>query len=312
MQNQHTMIYAKASLTRNQCEIKKTIGCDGIEIQLLDELFGNNYGEINKISEVYDLGAVEDFNITVVHTPLISSNCWGPYETVTLENSINTLYRKILKKSFKIAEHYGELNNRKILVVVHCDHSLEDIITFQGSLLGIEKMVYDLLDKYPHTVLAIENTTPFYSCKNIRQVLFKNGFGFENVQMARHLRLVLKTNRIGTVLDTCHSMMSSQFYNNVKHYHQGQELDFSMESYFKENADTAYLIHLSNCKGLGFGENHGVPFINATQEFLEIISLYDKYNYQCPITLEVREDDYSTCNNYKQDKKLIDQYNIIL
>ena len=36
--------------------------------------------------------------------------------------------------------------------------------------------------------------------------------------------------------------------------------------------------------------------------------IYKKYNYSCPITLEVREDDYIKNENYKATKLLVDKY----
>ena len=36
--------------------------------------------------------------------------------------------------------------------------------------------------------------------------------------------------------------------------------------------------------------------------------LYQKYDYSCPITIEVVEDDYVVNNNYKETKELIETY----
>lgn len=310
MKNQHTQIYAKSSFGLPQMNCKEQIGCDGIEIQLVSELVGKNNGEVLKASDVFNYDLFNNVNVTVVHTPLIKTESWAVLETVTLENSVFTPYRKLLKQSFKIAEHFGKLNNKMVIVVVHCDYSLEKIESLFGGLKELEKMVYKFLDKYPHTILAIENTTPFYKSLT-RRITFKNSFSFENVEMARHLSLKLGTDRVGTVLDTCHCLMSQRFYENVKQFHKDNEMDLSLESFFKTNEPYIKLIHLADCQNYGLGKKeHGIPFVEATPTFLEIVSLYDKYNYTCPITLEVREDDYLKCDSYRAEKALIDKYNI--
>ena len=85
--------------------------------------------------------------------------------------------------------------------------------------------------------------------------------------------------------------------------------DLSLERYFIENMPYLKLIHLCDIFGSGYGKGrHGVPFRPETKEKLnKILEYYIKYKCQCPITLEVEETDYKTCDGYKKTKKMVDE-----
>ena len=37
------------------------------------------------------------------------------------------------------------------------------------------------------------------------------------------------------------------------------------------------------------------------------MELYTKYGYTCPITLEVEEEDYLVCDNYRETKEILEK-----
>ena len=56
-------------------------------------------------------------------------------------------------------------------------------------------------------------------------------------------------------------------------------------------------------------ETHGTKLCEKNRDFVEeVIRLYNKYEYTCPITLEVGEQDYDISANYKESKRIIDEY----
>lgn len=66
------------------------------------------------------------------------------------------------------------------------------------------------------------------------------------------------------------------------------------------------LIHLANVGDNGYGKNnHGIGFIQGKDLDLlyDIMKLYNKYEYNCPITIEVREEDYLNPINYLKTKE---------
>lgn len=38
---------------------------------------------------------------------------------------------------------------------------------------------------------------------------------------------------------------------------------------------------------------------------VKVFELYNKYNYKCPITIEIPEKDYTNCINYKNNRAMI-------
>ena len=294
-------IYAKSTLSHDQINAKKAIGCDAIEIQLLDEFLADNGYKC--INDVVDLHEYENEPISVVHAPIISG-----LGDLTIEQLCDFDDFKMLDITCEIAEFFSLAQNKHIIVVLHSETFLDFLIGIGGSLNRIEYYVSRLLYKYPHIRLGIENVTPIrgFSKGNIH---LANNFLFDNVDIVNRLKVDLKTDRIGTVLDTCHAMITKKYISALfKEIGDTTYMpDLSMDSFFKMNKDTAFLIHLASMRGTGYDKDHGTPFDNP-QDCFDILDIYTKYDYNCPITLEVREDDYIKNENYKATKLLVDKY----
>lgn len=125
------------------------------------------------------------------------------------------------------------------------------------------------------------------------------------------LRSELETDRIGTVLDTCHAMLAEK-YMTVLYDEAGDypTKDYSMREYFNQNARFIKLIHLCDIKGSGYGKGrHGVPFTTETvDKCYDILDLYEYFNLDCPITLEVEETNFDICDGYASTKGIVDEY----
>lgn len=176
------------------------------------------------------------------------------------------------------------------------------------------KSISYVLFKYPFIELVIENVTPLRKVYS-DEVHLCNNFSFDNIELVKYLREELNTKRIGTYLDTCHATISRKYMEAVYNEIGGIKcLDYFLESYFKRNKDYAKLIHLSDAQGSGYDSGrHGVSFNNKSIGKLRgIIDLYYKYDYSCPVTLEVNEADYSICDCYKETKdtllKVLSEY----
>ena len=129
--------------------------------------------------------------------------------------------------------------------------------------------------------------------------------------MAKKLNETLETDRVGTVIDTCHIMMTQNILKAIFDYVNDPLYpmeDVSMKKYFEMNAGVCKLIHLAGVQGNGIAsEHHGVPLLTFMPERLslleEILDLYFKYEYKCPITLEVCESDLNNPTNYALAKQ---------
>ena len=301
----NTRIYAKSALSTGQLEVKKNIGCDGIEIQLLSELIDGKVGRYKNMEDVFNMSEFDDFNIAVVHAPILS---FYGLSDVTLEDFVDDDII-FLEQVFKIAEYFGNRDKKMVPIVIHSETTLQLMESIGDTWKRVVTYLGYLLMKYPHTEALIENVTP--NRGTIDNLVLCNNFKFDNVEMVKRLRLELNTDRIGTVLDTCHAKISKIYIDTFnKLMPEKEPEDLSMENYFLQNKDVIKLIHLADMKGSGYGKGkHGTKLCEENRDFVEeIIGLYNKYNYSCPISLEVEEQDFNTSPNYRESKAIIDEY----
>lgn len=300
-------IYAKSALTHDQIKTKLDIGCDGIEIQLLGELLGpeGNHHWLNA-SECFNLSEFTGYPIRVIHAPLIP----GHGDTL-IERLVDDLDRKLLVNIFAIADFLGKANNVVIPIVMHSETYWEYLQDIGNSWSRLLFYVDDLLERFTNTELLIENVSPLRGIGRGKDLHLANNCMFDNVDIVQKLRLELQTDRIGTVLDTCHQMLTEKYvgllYDAVGDV---PKLDLSLETYFYMNAQYLKLMHVCDMVGSGYGKGrHGVPFTDDTYDKLKnILKLHEKYCPNVPMTLEVEETDFSVCDGYRKTKELVDKF----
>lgn len=295
-------IYGKSALVVSQLEARIKNGFDKIELQLLNELFDEN-GYCQKAEDVYDLAAISKYEICAVHAPLIKEG------DVNLEYMTIGEPKKALEECFKIAQYMANVRKRKIILIVHAGQSPKELIKM-GVWSPLVVTLGLLLDKYPDVDIAIENIIPERGIQR-SDIAFCNNFKFDNAEMARQLNATLETDRIGTVIDTCHIIMTQNILKAIFDYINDPLYpmeDVSMKKFFEMNADVCKLIHLAGVQGNGISsEHHGVPLLTFMPERLkileEVLDLYFKFGYKCPITLEVCESDLNNPTNYMLAKQ---------
>jgi hypothetical protein len=295
--------YAKSALDKKQLNTKMSIGCDGIEIQLRKELFnkGLNHGSDSYYfaDEVFDLDSFNKYPIKVIHYPIVGLNI----ETLITYNF------KLLDQVFYIANHFGIVNNSKVIVVIHSESNINLLRDMGDTWKTIMNSIGCLLFKYPNTELAIENVPPFELYKT--KLYLRNNFGFDNVEMVKELKKQLNTDRVGTVLDTCHAMMTNMYMNALSKLIVADSFNmegYTIDDFFKMNKDVIKLIHLSDSRDDGLLKNHGVGFtdkLDSRMTLSGILGSYSNYGYTCPITLEVSETDYLVSDNYARTLKVV-------
>lgn len=300
-----TKIYAKASLSKEQMQTKVDIGCDGIEIQLLSEFIDGKVGNYKSMEDVFNLSDFDEYNIEVVHSPILS---FYGLSDVTLEDFVDDDIF-FLEQVFKVANYFGNKDNKLVPVIVHSETNVALMKSIGDTWGRVITYIGYLLFKYPNTKLLIENVTPNRGKEG--DITFCNNFKFDNIDMVKQLREELNTDRIGTVLDICHAKISEKYVNAIYQLMPEREPeDLSMDNYFRQNKDYIGLIHLADMQGSGYGKGrHGTKLCKDNIDFVEkIIELYNKYDYTCPITLEVEEQDFKNSPNYRESKQTIDTY----
>lgn len=300
-------IYAKSAMVESQIQNKENIGCDGIEIQLLDELVDGHIGSYFNAEEVFSLDSLLKHNIKAVHSPIL--NKFGMSD-INIESLCDDNNFKLLDQVCYIANKAGEIHNRQIIVIIHSETFRGNMELVNSTWNRVVSRIGMILLKYPRVEIAIENLIPIREMsKGILHLA--NNFFDDNIDMVLELRKQLNTDRVGTVLDTCHAEVSIIFFDAVKKAFPNDisDLDFSMDNYFRLNKDVVKLFHFSHTIGTGCKEGeHGMPFDNDSKQIAKnYLSLYNKYDIKAPITLEVAETDYNISNGFKESKRIIDE-----
>lgn len=214
---------------------------------------------------------------------------------------------RVLINTCELAHSASLYFNKKILVVIHIGYSLEYF-----NYLNLLERTVNFLSKaqkeYPLVEFCFENIIPITFDRKINKINLKQGgFLFDTIDLVNYLKSK-GINNCGTVLDTCHALITLNYFNMLTPENLPSPVS-SLEEYFKQNKDVIKLIHLSSTEGLGYKkQTHGIPYTPDNKEELkEIIRLYNKYNYYCPITLEVLETDFIIANNYEMTKKTLEE-----
>jgi sugar phosphate isomerase/epimerase len=277
-------IIAKSKFNNNIYD-KMLKGAAAIELHLEEDFIDNPVP--------WDEQIVSNVPIVAVHTPLIQGS------DTNIEIFDN---RKTLVKTCDFARKIADAQGHTVLVVCHLGTSTE-ILKELGLYESLVFFMRDLANSYEKLEFAVENVTPFDN-----QTSELNGHvGFRSVQFDSSVKFVKDVNhlRVGTCLDTCHALMTIALMNELSDYLclSHDQLDDVMrrgiEAFFDANKDTVKWMHLANSQSHGLHKNHGLPFIHEDTETLQnILHLYRKYEYECPIVIEVREEDYSNAKNY--------------
>lgn len=256
-------IYAKAALDMRQIEVKQNIGCDGIELQLLGELLKkDSSGMYREAEEIWNLSDFDHIPVRAVHAPLVSGS------DLTLEKMTSTglFPPTILYNTCEIAEHFGRHSGGDIPVIVHTELAVDDNFITTGMYPEIRAMIDHALKAYLHVTICIENVTPLRGIP-LHGLFLSNNFAGDNVSLVKALSKDLKTDRIGTVLDTCHAMITAKYMEALYRVVGIPTPDLSLKHFFSINRGVCKLIHLAGMRGSGYGgDNHGTPFSEQNEE----------------------------------------------
>ena len=283
----------KSALDDAQLRHAVELGADGIELQLYEEFYVSpksikTYGW----GSFVNLPRLVQYPITSIHMPIRKE-----YNT-NFENLLVTDHSNVFSNICSLANAIGQARSSRILVVMHCEMGYNQL-NETGLLEIIAEKLRIILAKYPYVELGIENLMPIVTKDN--KAGFRNGFGDSNVQLVKDLRARLRINRIGTVLDTCHALSSirimQDIYTNILNMPDAM---YGMEYYMRSNAGVCSEIHLASVRGFGFNEaDHGIAFDEQSPMSIEaFVEMYKNMHYECPICIEMREQDYCDRLNF--------------
>ena len=286
--NNNMQILIKCALYEKELFARKQLKENNIEIQLFKQF----YNEEVSLTEYFNTMISSGLNINIIHTPLMKG------EAVEIQDFYKKEMKDIFLKTCKLSNMLGKKLNNNILVIVHCAMNYEQDIKDVDEMKVIDDTILYALKEYPNISIAIENIIPIVVSYTGPQG--RNGFLNDNCLYVEYfINKYGFKDRIGTVLDTCHALTTIKLLQYCK-------IPITLDQFFDWNKENIKLIHLANIGDNGYGiNNHGTGFIEGGDlELLnDIIKLYFKYNYICPITIEVIEEKYSNPINYLKTKE---------
>jgi hypothetical protein len=266
--------------------------CSNIEIQLL------NFLSDKDILDYFNNITKTKSNIYVIHMPLIKE------VDLNLEYFTYPKYKETFLRVCKLSQMLANYYKHDITIIIHNGSTLDFYEKIPKLLECIIDLFNNVLSKFKNISFAIENIIPFI-IKDNNLIESTNGYLNENVIIAKYLNKVCIKKAFGTVLDTCHAMITIKLIKKLfdnKNYLDYDE--YNLESFFHQNRDTIKVIHLSNVKEFGYNKfEHGTPFLDEDMDQLsKIVDLYKKYNYDCFVTIEVFEKDYLNRINFEKTR----------
>ena len=285
-------IISKSAINREQL-IETVRKCSKNEIQLFKEF--ENYNDC--VDDLYNtIISVEGLDIRCVHSPLIKGIDLN-IEYVWDQDDYFMLERTVVLAS-KLAVYYGH----EVKVIFHTELSKRLYEKIPCLYEAIRNFVQYSLSLPGNLIICIENVIPFKITKD-NDIFFRNGTINDNIVLVKQLREDLQTDRVRTVLDTCHMITTIRSIKKL-FVTENEILDYlNYEYYFQLNAPYIGLIHL--CDVIGLGTNpmtHGIAFEEERLKVMEeLMSYYKKYGYECDVTLEIQERDYTNKVNLESD-----------
>jgi len=281
-------ILMKSALSAKELLARKKLSENNIEIQLFKNFYDEEISLVGYFNTIINSG----LNISVIHTPLSAG------EAVEINHFHEERKRNVFIKTCELSNMLGISLKKNILVVVHCGMNFKEDINDFNKIKLIDDTLLFTLNKYSNISIAVENIIPIMASP--AGIYGRNGFLNDNCLYVDYFinRYGFK-DRIGTVLDTCHALTTIKLLQYCK-------MPIKLDQFFDWNKEYIKLIHLANIGDNGYGENnHGIGFIDGEDlELLsEIMKLYLKYDYSCPITIEVIEKEYIKPVNYLRTKE---------
>lgn len=297
-------IVCKCSLDEEQ--LKKTDSiCEFIELQLFQEFDGAVTDDL--IQALYNrvIHSLTCAKVVTVHAPITDKGTLCG----SIEHVASDKLHKLVHGTVRLADMLGKYYGYKVNVVLHTELPYRYYTWFEHIYERIANTIETWMRTYPNIVLLVENIIPFMINKASTNLMYhSNGAFDDNAQLVKKLREDIKDCRIYTLLDTAHALISLQAEKNLFALEDLPDLPTTLEDYVRAYEDTLGYIHLADAIELGIKSNqHGICFSNIRHHILtDFLELYKRYGLTCDICLEVKENNYLTRENFKDD--LFDVY----
>lgn len=284
-------LVGKASLDSASIALKRKEGFKHLELQILKK--DNLLDCVGIADRIHNL----DVDILTVHTILDPNMGEVNLTEILLDDE---WFNKLIQ-ALELAEEFALLQKHPVNVIIHNRDSIKMNYYLIKECRNRVGTLADLMStRYEDTRILIENPSAFgYDHGN---VYFNEGYNMAGANAAaKYLSQIIPEfsngmSRVGTVLDTCHFLMTQQSIYAVRNAIPSNFPVQTLESEMMACKDTIVQFHLANMHQTGTEPwDHGCGFGPNPLDRGRLKSFFDKRASICPetfVVLELREDNY--------------------
>lgn len=276
------MLYyiAKTSLGVEYVKDKIKRGCDGLEIQLLQDwtIKPKEKKEIEKILENAN-------DVVGIHTPLL-------YSDDNPEWLCNIVTAPYVAEIFELADYCAKKYKHRVYVLFHNN------APSKWDTERIYPTIKAYLDKYKDVDIVLENITPVRT--EAEGLVFANGCLTEAHKLVKYYNDKYGEKRFYTCLDTCHLTIT----NRVAEALGLTDRTKSLETCLEEMKDSLKVIHIADAKNFSFNKGeHGLVIDEEMAK--RILQTIKELKIEPYLVLEVVEEDYTRSVNFEKELKIL-------
>lgn len=281
------MLYvSKAAPVLEELTDRLERGLNVLEIQLLFEATANDVDIVKSVS---------DIDIVSVHTPIIKT--LNKAYDISVEYLSNLQQFVSLNNTCWFAQEMANLFEHDVYVILHNGFSKEQYVNTPILTQHVVSVFQKLIDTYPNVRFSIENVVPVTFDDRLR-----NGIFLSDTYYLVDLLNRSCGEKFGITFDTCHWLITEQFYSNVAINEKILQNDYKFKHFdfnrvFEKYGKYIDILHINNYRGGGSTEEtHGIAFMCCSDDINTLHDIFKPYlstGCKAYVTLDVKEENFT-------------------
>lgn len=179
-------------------------------------------------NEPADILQVETMTQNILQSGMKAKAIHSSMGRAFIAESLGTLKAKErLSLVSQLAQNVSDIHKEETIVVIHQELMVDQLIDFE-LMNGIVETMKEMIGRFPDVIYAFENM-PVANLEDGR-IVARGSFYEDTPLLAEFLRNRLNTQRIGTVLYTCHMLTSLRVLASISAF--GKDVSVTMSDFF--------------------------------------------------------------------------------
>lgn len=283
------------ALKKNEIKCLESSGCTRFEAHMIYE-----EADISRLEEFKGLFSQTKMQCYCLHAPNKDNN-GNPLNLGAINTGVSTNTIDSVKSTLLLADklnipnvitHLGDYTD---CMYNHSKYAFDRANTEKLAIKQLEHIIRFIEDNKISTNLCLENI-PSVGRGDNETALFGTRLDAHNlVKDTEH-------KQVKTALDICHMLVDVAVDT-----HASITNALRITDYIDIYAKTAGIVHFNYLRKFALDrESHAIPF--SDKDFVlfdKIMVALNENNYQCPVTFEVYEDEYTAPNGYANYKQMV-------